>query len=150
MRSLMRAIRSFGLLPIVALVAAAGCNEYHYYDVSVTFNIASGQFAGTNEISTIQRCVLTVSGADSATLVSGLENGCPPMSAAGISTQMGISEFATFADSGQLTFTFAAYDDSTLVDACKTGQGVKTIEATSASTTSVALTVDKIAPGCVP
>jgi hypothetical protein len=146
----MRAIRCIRLLPVLALLAAAGCNEYHYYDVSVAFNIASGKFAGTNEISTIQRCVLTVSGADSATLVSGFENGCPPMSAAGISTQMGISEFATFADSGQLTFTFSAYDDTTLVDACKTGQGVQTVQATSASTTAVALTVDKIAAGCVP
>jgi len=142
--------RCVPLLPMLALLFAAGCNEYHYYDVSVTFNIASGQFAGTNEISTIQRCVLTVSGADSATLVTGLQNGCPPMTAAGISTQMGISEFATFKDSGQLTFTLSAYDDSTLVDACKTGQGVKTVEATSASTTEVAITVDKIAAGCVP
>ena len=49
---------------------------------------------------------------------------------------MGIVEFATFEDSGQLTFTFAAYDDSTTVDACKTGQGVKTINATTATTTT--------------
>jgi len=95
--------------------------------------------------------VLTVSGADSATSPAyRLENGCPPMTPAGIGTHMGITEFATFEDSGQLTFTMAAYDDTTLVDACKTGQGVKTVEATSASTTTVTLTVDKIAEGCAP
>jgi hypothetical protein len=93
--------------------------------------------------------VLTVSGADSGTIVSGLENNCPPMTAAGIGTDMGITEFSTFADSGQLTFTFSAYDDSSLTDACKTGQGVKMVPATSASTTPVAITVEKIAPGCV-
>jgi hypothetical protein len=143
-------MRGLRLLPALALVAAAGCNEYHYYDLDVSFNIASGQFAGTNEISTIQRCIMTVSGADSATITFGLENGCPPMTAAGIGTRVGIVEFATFKDSGQLTFTFAAYDDTTTVDACKTGQGTKTINATSASTTTEPLVVDKIAPGCVP
>lgn len=144
----MRALRL--LLPVLALVAAAGCNEYHYYDIDVSFNIASGQFMGTNEISTIQRCIMTVSGADSATITMGLENGCPPMTAAGVGTRMGIVEFATFEDSGQLTFTFSAYDDTTTVDACKTGQGVKTVNATSKTTTNETLVVDKIAVGCVP
>jgi hypothetical protein len=63
---------------------------------------------------------------------------------------MGIVEFATFVDSGQLTFTFTAFDDSTTVDACKTGQGVKTVNATSATTTNEMLVVDKVAVGCVP
>ena len=138
------------LVPLLALIAAAGCNEYHYYDIDVSFNIASGQFAGTNEISTIQRCVMTVSGADSGTIVMGLEQGCPPMTVAGVGTRLGIVEFATFADSGQLTFTFAAYDDRTTVDACKTGQGVKTVNVSSATTIMETLVVDKIAVGCVP
>ena len=83
-------MRGLRLIPVLALVAAAGCNEYHYYDLDVSFNIASGQFAGTNEISTIQRCIMTVSGADSATITLGPANGCPPMTAAGIGTRMGI------------------------------------------------------------
>ncbi len=103
---LMRAIRRLPTLAMLALLAAAGCSEYHYYDIDVTFNTAPGQFMGTNEVSTIQRCVLTVSGADSATSPAyRLENGCPPMTPAGIGTHMGITEFATFEDSGQLTFT---------------------------------------------
>ena len=35
------------LLPLLALVTAAGCNEYHYYDINVKFNLdpASGGFS---------------------------------------------------------------------------------------------------------
>ena len=55
------------LLPMLALAAAtvvaAGCNEYHYYDLDVTFNTAAGQFAGINEVSTIQVLVMSVTGA---------------------------------------------------------------------------------------
>ena len=143
-------MRAARLLPMLALAVAAGCSEYHYYDIDVSFTIASGQFMGTNEISTIQKCVMTVSGADSASITMGPSQGCPPMSVAGITPHLGIVEFATFADSGQLTFTFSAYDDSTTVDACKTGQGAKTIAVTSATTVTDTLTVDRIAAGCVP
>jgi hypothetical protein len=41
-----------------ASLGAAGCSEYHYYDVDVTFDTSSGQFAGINEISTIQVMVM--------------------------------------------------------------------------------------------
>jgi hypothetical protein len=137
-------------LGVVALAAAAGCSEFHYYDIDVTFDTATGQFNGTNEISTIQRCVMTVTGADSGQIVMGLDQNCPPMTAAGVGTHLGVVEFSTFKDSGSLTFTFDAYDDQTITPNCKTGEGVKTVEATSQTTNMYALSVEKVAAGCVP
>jgi hypothetical protein len=139
-------------LGVLALAAAGagGCSEFHYYDIDVTFDISTGQFMGTNEISTIQRCVLNVSGADSGQIVMGLEQNCPPMTAAGAGTHLGVVEFSTFKDSGSLTFTFDAYDDQTITPNCKTGSGTKTVQATSQTTNMYALTVSKVAEGCSP
>jgi hypothetical protein len=138
-----------GLFGLV-LAATGGCSTYHYYDIDVKFDTAAGQFAGTNEISTIQRCVMVVSGADSGSITMGLAQNCPPMTAAGIGTDMGVVEFSSFADSGNLTFTFNAYDDMTTADSCKTGVGTKTIAASSASTVMDTITFEKVAAGCVP
>jgi hypothetical protein len=147
-------MRAARLVPlwIAGLVAlgASACSEYHYYDIDVSFDTAAGQFLGTNEISTIQRCVMTVSGADSGQIVMGLNENCPPMTAAGIGTRVGIVEFSTFKDSGTLTFTFDAYDDSTLNPMCKTGSGQKMIAATGDTTNMGTLLVEKVAAGCVP
>lgn len=130
-----------------ASLGAAGCNEYHYYDIDVTFNTASGQFAGINEVSTIQVMRMLVSGADNADFQIGPNaNGLPLVTGA----HLGVFEFATFADSGTLTFTAMAFDDATSNPACRTGQGMKSVEATSKTTNDVMLTVDKVDPGCVP
>ena len=147
----MRAARMLAIGFIACVAAAtAGCSEYHYYDIDVTFDTGAMGFAGTNEISTIQRCVMNVSGADSGQIVMGLTENCPPMTAAGIGTHVGVVEFSTFKDSGSLTFTFDAYDDQTLTAMCKTGSGTKTLTATSATTTMDTLMVEKVAVGCVP
>jgi hypothetical protein len=137
----MRALRL--LLPMLALVAAAGCNEYHYYDLNVTFNgaTASGGFAA-NEPARIQVCVMTVSGEDSGSLRIGpnmqnlpLQNG---------STTLGIVEFSTFADSGTLNFKMECYAASNTVPNCKVGEGTKSIMATTASTVMDTLVVNKM------
>ena len=59
------------LVLAAASLGAAGCNEYHYYDVDVTFDTSSGQFAGINEISTIQVMRMLVGGADNADVQIG-------------------------------------------------------------------------------
>jgi hypothetical protein len=139
------------LLVILALAAAsvgaAGCNDYHYYDVSVSFNIGSGtnQFAVSGEVSTIQVMVMTVSGADNGSIQIGPNaNGLPLNSG----TTLGTFEFSTFADSGQLTFTATAFDDANSTPDCKTGQGSKAVDASSMTTNDLALVVDKTGPGC--
>jgi hypothetical protein len=136
------------LLPLLALVAAAGCNEYHYYDINVKFNLGSGsdQFSpGGNEVGTLQVCIMTVSGADSDSIRMGpFANGLPVPSTG----QLGIVEFSTFADSGNLTFTVACYDDSTTVPDCKAGEGSTTVAASTATTINADLTVNKTGPGC--
>ena len=74
-------MRAVHLLPVLALAAAAGgCNEYHYYDVTVTFNgnTAAGGFNAGSEIAAIQVCVMSVSGADNASKRLGPNaNGLP-------------------------------------------------------------------------
>jgi hypothetical protein len=145
----MRAARML-VLGFFACVAAAGagCSTYHYYDIDVTFDTGAMGFAGTNEISTVQRCVMTVSGADSGQLVMGLTDNCPPMTAAGIGTHMGIVEFSTFKDSGSLTFTMDVYNAQTIVPGCKVGSGTKTLTASSMTTTMDSLSVFKTGTGC--
>jgi hypothetical protein len=138
---------AIGFIASVA-VTAAGCSTYHYYDIDVTFDTGPMGFAGTNEISTIQRCVMNVSGADSGQLVMGLTDNCPPMTAAGIGTHMGVVEFSTFKDSGNLTFTMDVYNAQTIVPGCKVGSGTKTLAASSMTTTMDSLSVLKTGTGC--
>jgi hypothetical protein len=138
------------LLPALVLAAAsvtaAGCNDFHYYDIDVTFNTAAGQFAGINEVSTIQVMRMLVSGADNADFQIGPNaNGLPLTTGA----HLGVFEFSTFADSGTLTFVAMAFDDATSNPACKTGQGMKSVNASPTTTNTVMLTVDKVAEGCV-
>jgi len=136
----MRALRV--LLPVLALAAAAGCNEYHYYDLTVSFaqGASTGGF-GPNEAGMIQVCVFSVSGEDSGSFRIGpnrqnlpLQNGA---------TTLGIVEFSTFADSGTLNFKIEAYKSSVTVPACKVGEGTKSIMATAASTVTDTLVVNK-------
>ena len=137
------------LLPLLALVAAAGCNEYHYYDINVKFSLDpnNGGFSPVgNEVSTIQVCIMDVSGADSDSIRMGpFAQGLP----IGSTGQLGIVEFSTFADSGQLTFTMSCYDDTTTTTECKTGVGTKTVTVSTATTVTDELIVSKVAAGCV-
>lgn len=133
------------LVLAAASLGAAGCNDFHYYDVDVTFDTSSGQFAGINEISTIQVMVMGVTGADNGDIQIGPNaNGLPLVTGA----HLGVFEFATFADSGQLTFVIRAFDDATSNPACQTGQGMKTVDATSMTTNNVTMTVQKTGAGC--
>jgi hypothetical protein len=134
------------LVLAAASLGVAGCNDFHYYDVDVTFDTSSGQFAGINEISTIQVMVMGVTGADNGDIQIGPNaNGLPLVTGA----HLGVFEFATFADSGQLTFVIRAFDDATSNPSCQTGQGMKTVDATSMTTNNVMMTVMKTGAGCV-
>ena len=98
-----------------------------------------------NEVGSLQVCIMTVSGADSGSIRMGpFAQGLPVPS----NGQFGIVEFSTFADSGNLVFTMSCYDDTTTTPDCKTGEGTKTVAASTASTITDSLTVNKVAAGC--
>jgi hypothetical protein len=140
----MRAARllATGVLALAA-VTAAGCNDFHYYDIHVSFNNnpSNGGF-GPNEPSKVQICLFKVSGADNGTFSIGPNRQGLPLIPGG--TDLGIVEFSTFADSGTLTFTVEAYDSTMTVPNCKVGVGSTDITATSASTTDGMLSVNKM------
>jgi hypothetical protein len=120
------------LLPALVLGAVAlgatGCNEFHYYDIRVAYDGA--QF-NPNDISMVQDCHVFVTGADTADfyLEGPCTNGNP-------STNVGVFEFSTFADSGTLNFMIRTYWGGIEFDNCLFGTGTKSIPATSAITTA--------------
>jgi hypothetical protein len=126
----------------LAAVTAAGCNDFHYYDIHVTFNNnpTTGGF-GPNEPASVQVCVFSVSGADSGNWAIGPNAQGLPLVPGG--TDLGIVEFSTFADSGNLVFKIEAYDSKSTTPDCKVGEGTTSITASSASTTDGMLSVNK-------
>lgn len=139
----MRSLRIWAL-GIVALAAsgAAGCSTYHYYDIDVSMSTSgTGSFNLVgNEIGSIQRLVMTVSGADSGQIVMGPNAQGLPLSSAG---HLGIVEYSTFSDSGTLNFKVEAYDSTSLVSNCKVGEGNLSLPASSNTTNTGTLTVDR-------
>ena len=119
------------LLPALVLGAvalgAASCSEYHYHDIRVAYDGA--QF-NPNMISQVQKCHVFVTGADTADFY--LEGPCINGAA---TTNIGVFEFATFADSGTLNFMIRTYVGVEF-DNCLFGSGTKAIPATSAITTT--------------
>ncbi|HSY41413.1 MAG TPA: hypothetical protein VLA79_17870 [Polyangia bacterium] len=90
-------------LPLLAAVLGAalfgGCNTYHYYDIDVKFMSPVTE----TQVSVMKLCLVDVSGAASDTLVLD----CPPAKF----PDLGTFEYATFADSGTITFTFNGFYD---------------------------------------
>src|SRR5688572_12593153 len=136
--------KTYLLAALLATVTTAGCAEYKYYDISVRFNTAPPMnFNGSSDVSTVQNCVVTVSGADSAEYTFGRDQNCPPMSPGGSPlTDMGTFEYSSTADSGQMTFTFRAYIGPAIQD-CLVGEG-STIVPVGATTATGMLVVNKI------
>jgi hypothetical protein len=127
-------------LAVVAL-GGAGCDTYHYYDMTLEFG--SGWTGGLNSAGAAQNCKVTVSGADSHSFF---------ISDCGINNSSnypdtGIFEFATFADSGTLTFTVDAYNGVTPAN-CLFGLGTLSIPATSQVTTTGTITINPDGTGC--
>ena len=120
--------QAYVLAALLATVTTAGCAEYHYYDIAVSFNTAPPMnFANLNDISMVQTCTVEVTGADAASFTFGREQNCPPMSSpTSTSSQMGTFEYSSTADSGQLTFTFRAYFGFAVPE-CLVGEGSKTV-----------------------
>lgn len=138
-----------------AALGAAGCNEYRYYDVDVSFNIGAGHFSNTRELSEIQICRVTVTGADSRTFYifddprKLPEQFCPPVTNSNPRSRMGIFEYSSHADSGELTFTMDVWDGGNQTDQCHVGSGSRTVPVTDMTTTEgIMLVVDRLGAGC--
>ena len=131
----------------LAALAGAGCNDFHYYDITVSFNInqSTGGYPQA-EVATVQTLLFNVSGADSGSFRIGPNGEGLPLVAG--ATNLGTVEYATFADSGTLTFTVQAFNSTRTTQDCKTGEGTKAVMATSMSTTMDAVMINKTGAGC--
>ena len=96
-----------GLMLAAGISASAGCSTYHYYDIDVQFGPVGEEQAGV-----LQLCELDVSGADSHSTHFPSSTTHDPTTVCPIGTNwpdMGKFEYATFADSGQITFKVTGY-----------------------------------------
>ena len=131
----------------LAALAAAGCNDYHYYDITVSFNInqTTGGYP-QDEVGSVQTLLFEVSGADSGSFRIGPRANNLPL--VGGATTVGVVEYSTFADSGTLNFKVEAFNSERTTQDCKTGEGTKAVMATSMSTTMDTLQINKTGAGC--
>ena len=137
-------------LPVALGLGASGCHTYKYYDMHVTFDSAS--FTRSTAFSVFV-CQVTVSGADSAEFDLPHQNSdqrCPNMiPTAPDPLDAGTFEFSTFADSGNLTFTLDAFQNSARTPDCLIGIGTATLPVTSEITTKSDLVIKKQPASCV-
>jgi hypothetical protein len=136
-----------GMLSLCALaliaVGSAGCDTYHYYDMTATF----GPGFSENLAGNIQVCELVVTGADSHT--SRLDTACPLAGRTpDLYPNLGEFEYATFADSGTLNFTVNLYNGRTPVPMCLYGTGTTSLPASSQVTQTGTITLAQTAAGC--
>jgi hypothetical protein len=123
-------------------VGAAGCKDFRYYDVDVSF---SG-FTGVSTTSTIQTCHVHVTGAETNDFY--IVDQCPPDSTH--PSHMGIFEYSSLADSGKLTFDMSVFNGIPEGPSCQVGDGSTTIDIGSMTTNMVMLTVAAMGTGCHP
>jgi hypothetical protein len=144
-RRLSRRLPSVSLALALAVMAfgASGCETYHYYDMDVTFS--PDWVGGLNSAGGATLCKVIVSGADSHDFNlknCGLTDGTKY-------PDVGTFEFATFADSGTLTFTINAYNGSPPGPDCLFGGGTTNMTASSQVTQMGTITVAPNGqPGC--
>jgi hypothetical protein len=138
-------------LPVAALLStlaialgAAGCDTYHYYDIDLQFDTSPGMFTVAT-VGEAQLCRILVSGADSHEI--DLPD-CSLNTDNSNTTDVGTFEFATFADSGTLTFTVNAYNGSPPTMTCLFGTGTTSLPAGSTVTTTGKLVIEPDGAGC--
>jgi hypothetical protein len=129
------------LLLGLAATASVGCKDLHYFDVNVLF-----QGFGASGPSTIETCHVYVTGADTANFY--VRKNCPPFPDPN-STIMGVFEYSTNADSGNLTFTMKVYNGIPEDDAvCLFGQGSVTIPVGATTVTGTLPVMPSASGGC--
>jgi hypothetical protein len=123
--------RLFLLAAVPLALAGAGCNTYSYLNIDMKIDPSFPSLAE----STVTACRVFVSGAatDSFPLSDDV---CPPPSTSN-RLEIGIVDYSTFADSGNVTFLLKLYNGTMQTDACLVGSG----------TTSLAISSGKIVAG---
>lgn len=127
------------LVVAAGTLASFGCNTYHYYDIDVQFGPVSEEEAGV-----LQICDLDVSGADSHSSHFPSSTTQDPTTVCPIGhnwPDMGKFEYATFADSGSLTFKVTGYKGVPASTATLCTTGTLTMNASSEITQSGTLTM---------
>ncbi len=124
-------------------LGAAGCDSYHYYDMDLMFS--SAWVGGINSAGAATLCKVEISGADSHEIDL---NNCGLNNNNSNYPDVGTFEFATFADSGTLTFAVNAYNGSPPGAACLFGGGTTSIKASSQITTMGMITIEPNGTGC--
>jgi hypothetical protein len=134
---------SSGALALAVLaLGAAGCDTYHYYDMDLMFG---SDFGGAANVGMAQLCRVDISGADSHEFTL---DACGLLSGTSNIQNVGIFEFATFADSGTLTFTVDAYNGTPPTPTCLFGVGTTSLPASSQVTTTGTITIEPMGTGC--
>jgi hypothetical protein len=116
----------FALLLGLAALGAGGCKDFTYFDIAVMTD-------PTFQYGQIQNCHMSVSGVESHDFVINSNRAsCPPTS-----PSLGIYEYSSLADSGQLTFTMKLYRKEAESPACLMGQGSVTATLPAPMTTNM-------------
>jgi hypothetical protein len=135
---LFRFLRTMPLLAVVLGGLASGCDTYHYYDIDVKF---MSPFTET-QASVMKLCLVEVSGAASDTIAfPGVESNnpvCPPTTNY---PDLGTFEYATFVNSGQITFTLNAFYDTPQSPSNQCTSGATTLTASDQITQTGTITL---------
>jgi hypothetical protein len=131
---------SFWALLMLAFSAQA-CSTYHYFDLDLQLDPGFN----TVRIGQIEICHMFVTGAvtDDFVIDPGRCKTTDPAT-----RNVGNIEYSTFADSGNVTFTFRIFQDPESNPLCELGHGSQTLAVSPRTTGTV--TAAYIGPGCKP
>lgn len=134
-----------------AALLGAACNSYHYYDVKLKVDQAA---LPLEKAGYLQLCQIKVTGAasDLITLPTSGNGAGAAMPACPFGSNfpvLGTFEYATFADSGKLTFTFLGYDTQSTASNFECANGSVEFTASSTITQAMDLTITSGPNDCV-
>jgi len=142
-----RASRLLALVTVaLASVLGIGCNSYHYFDVKLQIDTGS---LPLEKAGYLQSCRVVVSGTESDVInlpSNGSKVACPIGSNFPV---IGTFEYASFAESGKLTFTFEGYDSLILMDSFHCASGSVDFTASSTMTQMMTMMVTSGPHDCV-
>jgi hypothetical protein len=128
-------------LALPLLFGASGCHSFKYFDISYSYD----QAIDDSVIHSITKCRIIVSGADTDNYIL---RGCPNTVLPDPHTG-GQFEFASFADSGMLTFEFKGFQGAGADNPdCLALDGSVSVAVTSAMTIPSALSVKGTGKNC--
>jgi hypothetical protein len=133
-------------LALLGLASLAGCNNYKYFQIHVTFDPATLDSSQTGYISS---CQVTVSGSESSSFRLRGDK-CPPPSSSVAPLDVGTFEYASFVDEGSLTFKVEAFTGIGQTPDCRLAAGMLTVPVTGATTIipTMPLVVSKVGMAC--